>query len=128
MNKCTKKKEGDNYSYSIKDSSGQIQSKLKIYNFRLKDFDWDLMANVKTQYKYRRKGLATKLINKAYNDVKKNGKGLYLFVRKENDNAIKLYEKLNFYNIKTYSLKDGDYYIMAKGDSDMQQLKRMNFS
>lgn len=123
-----KKKEGDGYFYLIKDSSGEIQSELKIYDFGLKDFDWNLMANVKTHYKYRRKGLATKLINKAYNDVKKKGKGLYLFVRKENRDAIKLYEKLNFNNIKTYSLKDGDYYIMAKGDSDMQQLKIMNFS
>lgn len=86
------------------------------------------MADVTTQPEHRGRGLATKLINKAYNDIGSE-KGMYLFV-KNNSNAIRLYlyEKLNFNTIKTYSLKDGDYLIMAKGNGDQEQLKRMNFS
>lgn len=114
-------------SYTIKDSNGSIMSEVKIYDFKIDNFDWLLMADVTTQSEHRGRGLATRLINKAYNDLDKN-KGLYLFVKNTNRNAIKLYEKLGFDHLKTYSLKDGDYYIMTKGQADVDQLKKMNFS
>lgn len=125
--KIIKESENGTNSYTIKDSKGTILSEVKTYNFDIDNFDWTLMADVTTQPEHRGRGLATKLINKAYNDIGPE-KGMYLFVKKSNSNAIRLYEKLNFNTVKTYSLKDGDYLIMAKGNGDPEQLKRMNFS
>lgn len=124
----SKNPDGSN-SYTIKDSNGSILSEVKIYNFDIKNFDWSLMADVVTQKDYRGKGMATKLINMAYDDLRSNSNnGLYLFVAKDNINAIKLYEQLNFEHVKTYSLEDGDYFIMAKGNDKIDQLKSMNFT
>lgn len=125
--KINKEKNKDRTNYNIKDSNGSILSELNVYDFNIKNFDWSLLADVVTQSDHRGKGLATRLINKAYGDINKD-KGMYLFVKNDNKNAIKLYEKLSFNNIKTYSLKDGDYFIMAKGNADIDQLKKMNFN
>lgn len=104
-------------------------SKLNYYDYKIKNFDWVLMANLDTKPEYQRKGLATKLLNELYEDVSKNtGKGVYLFVKKDNSNAIQLYNNLDFKKVKDYKLKSGDYLIMAKGKADRSQIMRMNFS
>lgn len=110
----------------MKDSENQTMSELTIYDFGIENFDWLLIADVDTAPEHRRKGLASSLVNQAYLDVDKN-KGLYLFVKKDNSNAINLYEKMDFDHVKTYKLKGEDYYIMAKGNADKDQLKKMNF-
>lgn len=51
-----------------------------------------------------------------------------MFVRDTNKDAINLYKKLGFSSVKKYTLKDGEYVIMAKGNADKSQLLNMNFS
>ena len=73
--------------------------------------------------------MATNLINEAYKDVEKDlNKGLYLSVKNNNLNAVKLYLKLGFKSIKKYSSDSGGHLIMAKGDQDLEQLRKMNFN
>ena len=116
-------------TYMIKNDKGTIISKLSYYEYKVKNFDWILMSDLDTKPDYRGKGLATKLINELYSDISKNtNKGLYLFVKSDNHVAIKLYTKLNFKKVKNYTLKDGEYIIMAKGNADISQLNKMNFS
>ena len=116
-------------TYMIKNDKGTIISKLKYYEYKVKNFDWILMADLDTKPDYRGKGLATKLINELYNDITKNtNKGLYMFVKSDNRTAIRLYTKLNFKKVKNYTLEDGEYIIMAKGNADMSQFDKMNFS
>lgn len=116
-------------TYMIKNDKGTIISKLSYYEYKVKNFDWILMSDLDTKPDYRGKGLATKLINELYSDISKNtNKGLYLFVKSDNHVAIKLYTKLNFKKVKNYTLKDGEYIIMAKGNADMSQFDKMNFS
>ena len=104
-----KESENGTNSYTIKDSKGTILSEVKTYNFDIDNFDWTLMADVTTQPEHRGRGLATKLINKAYNDIGSE-KGMYLFVKKSNSNAIRLYEKLKYVNRNGYSVHLPDYY------------------
>lgn len=116
-------------SYTIKNANNEIISKLNYYDYKIKNFDWVLLANLETEPEYRGNGLATKLINALYNDITKNtNKGIYLFVRTNNKTAISLYNKLNFKVVKKYTLKDGEYIIMAKGTADISQFNNMNFS
>ena len=116
-------------TYMIKNDKGTIISKLSYYEYKVKNFDWILIANLATNPEYRGRGLATKLINELYSDITKNtNKGLYLFVKSDNRTAIRLYTKLNFKKVKNYTLKDGEYIIMAKGNADMSQFDKMNFS
>lgn len=116
-------------SYTIKNANNEIISKLNYYDYKIKNFDWVLLANLETKPEYRGNGLATKLINALYNDITKNtNKGIYLFVRTNNKTAISLYNKLNFKVVKKYTLKDGEYIIMAKGTADISQFNNMNFS
>lgn len=121
-------------SYQFQDSNGSVVSELKYYDYKMKNFDWILIADVETKSSYRGKGLATKLLNNMYSDVieKKNpNKGVYLFVKDDNTTAINLYNKLGFDTVKTYSLdgqNKGDYLIMAKGNADIKQFDKMNFS
>ena len=116
-------------TYMIKNDKGTIISKLSYYEYKVKNFDWILMSDLDTKPDYRGKGLANKLINELYSDISKNkNKGLYLFVKSDNQVAIKLYTKLNFKKVKNYTLKDGEYIIMAKGNADISQLNKMNFS
>lgn len=115
--------------YVIKNDKGDVISKLGYYRYNVKNFDWILIADVETKPEYRGKGLASKLINTLYSDITKEdpGKGLYLFVRTDNDVAIKLYKKLNFKTVKKYKLDDGWYYIMCKGKADISQFDNMKF-
>lgn len=122
-------KSGDTgYKYSLKDGNGKIASQVVCYDYNMRNFDWVLMADVETNPAHRGKGLATDLINKAYKDISKKNKGMYLFVKEDNTNAINLYKKLNFETLKAYELDDGGYYIMLKGKANKSQFKNMNFS
>lgn len=114
-------------SYIIMNKKGSIISKLDYYDYKIENFDWVLLANIQTNKKYRGQGLATRIINKACNDILKPNKGVYLFVRDTNDNAISLYKKLGFKLVKKYTLQDGEYLIMAKGNADKNQFNDMNF-
>lgn len=130
VNKTTAKNGDSGYEYIIRDNNGKIISELKYYDYNIKNFDWVLLSDVKTDKMYRGKGLATKLINKMYSDINKPNpkKGVYLFVKENNINAISLYKKLGFKFIKEYTLKDGNYLIMAKGNGDIKQIENMKFS
>lgn len=123
----------DKDKYIIKNKKGQTISKLNFYEYKLKNksFDWSLIANVETNPDYRKRGLASKLINSLYKDMDKKNKGLYLFVSTDNNNAIDLYKKLGFDTIKSYDINKGKnkgkYYIMTKGKADRNQLLDMKF-
>lgn len=80
--------------------------------------------NVNTNIKYRNRGYATKLLNELY---KCSIYGLYLFVEKYNFEAINLYNKLDFKFIKEYKIEDIVYYIMAKGNYNVNKLNNLNF-
>jgi predicted GNAT family acetyltransferase len=112
--------------YEIKDNEDSIVAKLNYYDYKLKKFDWILVANVQTSKKYRRQGFASTLLKELYKDIPKD-KGLYLFVKKNNYKAINLYKKLGFKHIRDYRLKDGEYLIMAKGNALISQFDKMNF-
>lgn len=114
--------------YSIKNTRGGVVSEAKIYDYKIPGFDWVLMADVDTLPSQRRKGYASKIIDKIYDDVRNDGKGLYLFVKDNNKTAIDLYKKKDFQTIKNYKLRDGKYLIMVKGDADKKQFDEMNFS
>lgn len=118
-----------NNSYMFMDKKETV-SKLKYYDYGIKDFDWVLICDIDTKSDYRNMGLASKLIDEVYKDITKDNpnKGIYLFVRIDNYTAIKLYKKLKFKTIKKYTLKDGDYFIMAKGNADVSQFNNMNFA
>ena len=119
----------DSSSYIIKNNNGDIISKLNYYDYNIKNFDWILVANLETLPKYRGLGLATKLINELYKDITKTtNKGIYLFVRVNNINAINLYNKLGFKVIKNYKLNDEEYIIMAKGNADISQFNKITFA
>lgn len=115
-------------SYILKNNRNELMGELKTFDYKIKDFDYVLISDVDTLPKYRRKGVATKLLNQAYSDAKKKGKGLYLLVKQNNDPAIKTYEKNGFQRLKPYRLEDGDYYIFVKGGKDIHQFDKMNFS
>lgn len=115
-------------SYMFKDDDGKIASRLNYYNYKIKNFDWILIANLITIPKYRRQGLATKLVNAICKDMNEKNKGVYLSVNVNNSNAIKLYEDLSFKKIKRYKSEGKEYIIMAKGNADMSQLHNMNFA
>lgn len=117
-------------TYMIKNEKGEVISKIRFFDYNMNNFDWVLIADVDTNPQYRKIGLASKLLNEIYKDVRKessNTKGIYVFVRQNNKNAIALYEKLKFKIIKEYKLSDGDYFIMAKGSADRKQFDNMNF-
>lgn len=121
------KKTSNSYMFMNKK---ETVSKLKYYDYNIEDFDWILICDVETKSNYRNMGLASKLIDEVYRDITKNNpnKGIYLFVKCDNDIAIKLYKKLRFKTIKKYTLKDGEYFIMAKGNADIKQFDNMNFT
>ena len=118
------------FKYSINDESGEWITKVNFYDYKLKNFDWILIANLDTKKKYQKQGFATKLMKELSSDLKKKypNKGMYLFVKIDNCSAIKLYKKLGFKKIKTYQLKNGKYDIMVKGNADTKQFNEMNFS
>ena len=119
----------DPSSYIIKNNNGTTISKLNYYDYNIKNFDWILVANLETLPKYRGKGLATRLINELYKDITKTtNKGIYLFVRVNNINAISLYNKLGFKTIKNYKLSGKEYIIMAKGNADTSQFNKFTFA
>lgn len=120
--------------YSIK-MNGKIVSKLRHYDYHIKDFNWVLVSDVDTDPDYRKKGLASRLIDELYSDITKDdpNKGLYVLVTKDNEKGINLYTKTGFKKVRSYKIKnnsgnDGDYFIMAKGKGDMRKFNTMTFS
>lgn len=113
----------------IADNSGKIISQIKYYDYSKENFDWILIADVETKEEYRGKGLATKIVKIACNELSKKypNKGLYLLVKKNNIPAIRVYKNNQFKILKEYKMKDGVYYIMYKGNADTEQLANMNF-
>ena len=117
--------------YTLENRDGKIAAEAQLFDYSQKGFDWMLLANVETKPEYRRQGFASRLINKICQDVYKESdgaKGVYLLVKTNNMNAINLYNKLGFETAKNYRIGKQDYYIMAKGNADKDQIKRMNFS
>lgn len=87
-----------------------------------------MIANVDTNKKYQRLGLATKLINEIYSDLKNDHNGIYVFVKINNKNALSLYKKCNFSILKRYTLDKEIYYIMYRGDkSKLNQFENISF-
>lgn len=80
--------------------------------------------NVNTNIKHRKKGYATTLLKEISKD---SVYPLYLFVEKYNFNALNLYKKIGFKFIKEYTIEGKIYYIMAKGNYDINKLKELNF-
>jgi ribosomal protein S18 acetylase RimI-like enzyme len=121
------KKEENSYSIN---KDGKKVSSINYYDYKLPGFNYVLVSDVDTDPKYRRQGLASNLINSLYNDVQKEdkNKGLYVFVKSNNSGAVKLYNSLDFKYVKQYDLKDGSYYIMAKGTQDTKIFDKYNFS
>lgn len=127
-NKIHKDKGSDSSThYTIKDEKGKTVSEAKLYDFDIPGFNFLLLADVETSKKHRSQGMATSIVNKACDDAKNQGKGVYLLVKQNNEEAIKLYKKLEFDTVKSYDIDDKSYFVMAKG-KDSQKLKEMNFS
>lgn len=116
--------------YTIQNKAGQTVSELTCYDYNIEGFDWILIADIMTKYKFRKRGLATRLINQAHEDIvrRSQDKGTYLFVKINNDDAIRLYKKLGYNILKTYVLNNILYYIMYKGNADITQFYKMSFT
>lgn len=112
--------------YYIKNNNKIIAS-INFYDYEIDNFDWILVANVETDTMYRNRGFATLLISTLYNDIKYK-KGLYLFVKPNNINAINLYKKMGFELLKRYKIKNEMYNIMIKGNVDKNQFDNMVFN
>ena len=96
----------------------------------IKNFDWINLADIITEPEYRGQGYASKLLpilisdlNKRYPDM-----GLYLLVAVDNLPAIKLYTNNGFKSLRTYKLRNRNYYVMYRGDVDISQLMNTKFS
>lgn len=112
--------------YYIKNDNKIIAS-INFYDYEIDNFDWILIANVETDVMYRNRGFATLLISTLYNDIKYK-KGLYLFVKPNNINAINLYKKMGFELLKRYKIKNEMYNIMIKGNVDKNQFDNIVFN
>lgn len=124
-----KKDKDGGVQYFITNEAGDVVSSLMCYDYNMDEFKWDLLADIDTVPEYRGRGLATKLISDAYRDATSTHKdGVYLFVRDTNHNAISLYKKLGFRNVKPYRLYGEKYFIMAKGHGNLSCFDNMNFS
>ena len=76
------------------------------------------MVSIAVLPEHRRKGLGTALLQTAFERMKDRGcQEVYLEVRVTNEEAIRVYEKLNFVKVRTieYYYSDGeDAYVMAR--------------
>lgn len=124
---CIEKTSNNGNKYFIKNDAEMIISEAKTYDWNIPGFDWILIADVETLPSQRGKGYASSIIDKIEFDIDKN-KGLYLFVKDNNENAINLYEKKGFKTIRGYNLSNGNHFIMVKGDADEKQFDKMRFS
>ena len=125
-NNFTLEKRKNTYIYRSSDNT--IASKAQYFDYKIPSFDWVLIANVDTKKKYRRNGLAERLINQIYDDISNIKKGVYVFVNIDNDSAIKLYKKCNFKILKKYKINNEIYFIMYRGnDEKINQFNNISF-
>ena len=88
-----------------------------------KSFDEGDVVNLAVKEEYRRRGIATKLLESLIEWCKENGIGrLLLDVRESNNQAISLYSKKGFERL--YIRKD--FYDKPKEDGVVMQLKLAN--
>lgn len=117
-----------NNEYLFLNENNEIVAKAQYFQYDIPSFDWILIANVDTKKKYRRMGLATKLINQIFEDIDNNMNGVYVFVKYNNENAIKLYKKCKFKILKKYKLHNEEYFIMYRGkQSKINQFDKISF-
>ena len=104
-------------------NDGEIIAECICYEYdTISNFDWVLISDIQVLPEYRRQGFASKLIETVEQHTPKD-KGLYLLIKTDNKPAINLYKKQGFEIIVSYKIKDTPYYIMCKGDADINQLK-----
>ena len=117
----------DGAQYDYLDNS-KLVATASIFDYRNKDFDWILIADVFTDPEYRKTGLASSLVDKIYRDycVGKHV-GAYLLAKVDNYPAIHMYRKLGFRILKTCKVKDKLYYVYIKGSADTEQLDKTDF-
>ena len=97
---------GENYEYFV-----AIDGKERNEVVGYAGIEWCLdegnICNIAVKSEYRRRGVATALINEIISGAKVKGvKTLYLEVNEFNESAIKVYEKLGF---TTYNLRKNYY-------------------
>ena len=115
----------------ILESNGKWAATIQLSEYpELENFDWMLISSLIVDTDNRRKGLGTRLMKKAMDEVTAQGKGAYLMVYMNNEPALNLYQKLGFRIIRDYYYKDdpNGLYVMAYGDGDTDQLMHINFS
>lgn len=121
---------GTSYTKFVIFSGGIIVASARLYDYHTKDFDWVLISNVDTLKPFRKKGYGTRIMTQAYEYVQKEFDrkvGVYLLVKEDNVDAIAFYKKLDYKTVKTCKIGKTDYYVMAKGNADINQLKKANF-
>lgn len=121
---------GTSYTKFVIFSGGIIVASARLYDYHTKDFDWVLISNVDTLKPFRKKGYGTRIMTQAYEYVQEEFDrkvGVYLLVKKDNVDAIAFYRKLDYKTVKTCKIDKTDYYVMAKGNADINQLKKVDF-
>lgn len=118
----------DGFQYTIKNQSGATVSTASCFDYRIKDFDYWLIADVDTKKAHQRNGLASSIIDQIYQDASQNGKGVYVLVKKDNTGAIQFYKHLGFRSVKTYTIKSEVFVVMSKGNVSIEPLRKSNFS
>lgn len=121
---------GTSYTKFVIFSGGIIAASARLYDYHTKDFDWVLISNVDTLKPFRKMGYGTRIMTQAYKYVQEifEGKvGVYLLVKEDNVDDIAFYRKLDYKTVKTYKIDKIGYYVMAKGNADINQLKKANF-
>ena len=109
----------------------EIICKIEFVDYDMPGFDWILIHDVETKLAYRHKGLASLLLDEIYKDIileMNPNKGLYVFVKSDNEVAMNLYNKCGFKMVKKYKKDEYLYNIMCKGNADIKQFDNMNFN
>lgn len=120
--------------YSLKIGS-KIVSSAKYYIYGLEDnisdFDWINITDVETDPRYRRKGYATALLTKMLSEleIRYPECGQYLFVKRDNIPAIRMYLQLGFQDLLSKKSDSGVWYIlMIRGNADKNQLLKFDYN
>ena len=119
------------FQYEINTQNGDRAGFMRVDTFpHMSHFNWALISNLHVIKKYRRYGLGTSLIKRAINDFCTKGRGLYLLVTQDNDQALSLYFNLGFEKVREYQFKNDDrkYFVLAYGNGPKDQLRKVDFS